>query len=319
MVPKQSKSKASLAAAPEADAGRAEGAEALPGMRARVLERSTSPDLHSRWKSYGRSHFPLMAQRVAALSARSPPARRVEEDGCRHKAPGDGFDALGRHALPKLMLLTVADAAEAASQGKCLLDVTQDTADVEKAAAKLDGVYVEFQQEMLAPAGQAVMKSLSGRRLVGVWMHAQKHPDSLLTAQHLMHKCGASFVNTDLPHAFEPRHRRHSSARQKKSASMDNVFLLTQAQQPHPPAKAHSFTEPLAPSPQKKLASAENALDKRKKYASMDNVLDVLSAAPIGPALGQQDCRAEQAAVGGEGAGGGGKGHIRSPPKPPGA
>ena len=293
----------------------------MPGMRTRVLERSASPDLHSRWTSYGRSHFPLMAQRVAALSAsaRSPPARRAEEDTCPHKAAGGGFDALGRHALPKLMLLTVADAAEAASEGKCLLDVTQDTADVEKAAAKLDGVYVEFQQDMLAPAGQAVMKALSGRRLVGVWMHAQKHPDSLLTAQHLMHKCGASFVNTDLPHAFEPRHTRHSSARQKKSASMDNVFLLTQAQQPHPPAQAHSFAEPLAPSPQKKLASAENALEKRKKYASMDNVLDVLSAAPIGPALGQQDCRAEQAAVGGEGAGGGGgKGHIRSPPKPPG-
>ena len=102
--------------------------------------------------------------------------------------------------VPKLLLLTVAEKPE--KPFEMWLDIMKDTAGVEEAAKHLDGVYIEFQQEMLTPEGRAALSQLAARRTVGVWMRAERDPDNLATATELMNSCGVSFVNTDLPQTF---------------------------------------------------------------------------------------------------------------------
>jgi hypothetical protein len=102
--------------------------------------------------------------------------------------------------LPKLLLLTVADKPQ--FEFEHWLDINVDTAPVERVADGLDGVYIEFQKEMLTPEGQATMRAMAQRRHVGVWTRAGVHPDHLSTAQTLIHECGATYVNTDLPTTF---------------------------------------------------------------------------------------------------------------------
>ena len=102
--------------------------------------------------------------------------------------------------LPKLLLLTVAEKPE--KEFEHWLDITTDTQPIERVSGGLDGVYIEFQKEMLTPEGQAALRSLTERRVVGVWTRAGIHPDDLSTAQTLIHECGVTFVNTDLPRTF---------------------------------------------------------------------------------------------------------------------
>lgn len=61
----------------------------------------------------------------------------------------------------------------------------------------LGGVYIEFQEEMLAPAGMDALRYLSKSTTVGVWLR-QEHIDNVGVAVQLT-SCGVKFVNTDLP------------------------------------------------------------------------------------------------------------------------
>ena len=103
--------------------------------------------------------------------------------------------------LPHFLLLTV---AERPLDGEILLDVDGDTEAAEKAAAGLDGLYVQYQRSMReTPAGSAALKALADRwRVVGVWGDKDRDPDDFVTASHLVSFCGASYVNTDLPKTF---------------------------------------------------------------------------------------------------------------------
>ncbi|KAH8098193.1 glycerophosphodiester phosphodiesterase [Aureococcus anophagefferens] len=94
--------------------------------------------------------------------------------------------------------------AEAALHGEILLDVDGDTEAAEKAAAGLDGLYVQYQRSMReTPAGSAALRALADRwRVVGVWGDKDRDPDDFVTASHLVSFCGASYVNTDLPKTF---------------------------------------------------------------------------------------------------------------------
>jgi glycerophosphoryl diester phosphodiesterase len=86
------------------------------------------------------------------------------------------------HSMPKLMLLTVADPPKIA----CELQVQYNelhrvdpwlTAD----DGMLDGVYLQYQEEMLTPEGAAYLRQLSQRFLVGIWNYAEKDPDDFKT------------------------------------------------------------------------------------------------------------------------------------------
>lgn len=61
----------------------------------------------------------------------------------------------------------------------------------------IDGVYLEYEPEMLEPDGRMSMLKLAESYTVGVWMLKPRDPDSLSVARRLVGECGVSFVNTD--------------------------------------------------------------------------------------------------------------------------
>mmetsp|Transcript_11929 Transcript_11929/g.37928 ORF Transcript_11929/g.37928 Transcript_11929/m.37928 type:complete len:124 (-) Transcript_11929:771-1142(-) len=61
---------------------------------------------------------------------------------------------------------------------------------------------MQFEPQMLEPDGMEQMRALSRTYSVGVWNHAHRDPDNLDTVQALVHGCGVSFVNSDLPRNF---------------------------------------------------------------------------------------------------------------------
>ena len=66
----------------------------------------------------------------------------------------------------------------------------------------LDGVYLEYEPEMLEPKGIEAMRDLAKNFEVGVWMDAVKHPDRLSIARKLVNECYVGYVNTDFPQDF---------------------------------------------------------------------------------------------------------------------
>jgi len=113
-----------------------------------------------------------------------------------------------RPKLPDIILLTVVEEPTR----KKLHQLTVSVSDLSpvhswlrpEGKPSLDGVYLQYQPEMLQPAGIAAMQALSKEYLVGVWAR-YGDPDDFGTATRLVRECGVSFVNTDLPRAF---HRR---------------------------------------------------------------------------------------------------------------
>ena len=63
------------------------------------------------------------------------------------------------------------------------------------------GVYLQFESNMLEEEGIAVLQTLKKTKTVGVWGYAKKDPDDVKTAERLM-DIGVDFVNTDLPKGF---------------------------------------------------------------------------------------------------------------------
>lgn len=127
-------------------------------------------------------------QRVASVTTLEPSAR-----------------FFGGH-LPKLMLLTVAD--RPSHPVELWLDIMTDTSKVQRNAVGLDGLYIEFQPQMLEPEGKAMLTKLTGAvGAVGVWGRAKAadggpgDPDDLHTLQLLVGE-GVTFVNSDLPRSF---------------------------------------------------------------------------------------------------------------------
>ncbi len=70
-------------------------------------------------------------------------------------------------------------------------------------ASRLDGVYLQFEPEMLEPeTGGKSIRALSEQYCIGVWGRVNgADPDDETTARKLM-ETGADFVNTDLPKSF---------------------------------------------------------------------------------------------------------------------
>lgn len=106
-------------------------------------------------------------------------------------------------SLPKLMLLTVADLPE--NRFELCVDVS-DYSPIDgwlhSTYTSLEGVYVQFQPEMLLPEGKAALQKLTEKYIVGIWGKAGKDPDDRRTIHYLLKECGVSFINTDLPRTF---------------------------------------------------------------------------------------------------------------------
>ncbi|KAL7534097.1 hypothetical protein ACHAXR_007478, partial [Thalassiosira sp. AJA248-18] len=105
--------------------------------------------------------------------------------------------------MPDILLLTVAQKPE------FHYELTVGVADLtpvhswlqHEGKPSLDGVYLQFEQEMLQPDGMVALRELSKQYKVGVWAHFGD-PDNIATASHLVRECGVSFVNTDLQRNF---------------------------------------------------------------------------------------------------------------------
>lgn len=104
---------------------------------------------------------------------------------------------------PKLLLITVCETPKM----ECELEVDiKNLGRIDNwmrggEAGDLDGVYMQFQPEMLEPEGIAAMSTLSSRYDVGIW-GANPQPDDFATFEGLVNKCGVKYVNSSLPRKF---------------------------------------------------------------------------------------------------------------------
>lgn len=108
-----------------------------------------------------------------------------------------------QYNMPKLMLLTVADSPNIA----CELQVKHNELYrvdnwLTKDDRSLDGVYLQFEKEMMTHEGAACLRELSKRFIVGIWQYARRDPDDFETFRWLVEEGNCSFVNTDLPKSF---------------------------------------------------------------------------------------------------------------------
>ena len=105
--------------------------------------------------------------------------------------------------LPQLLLLTVATPPTKSYElVTCVTDFSKvDSWLQHEGKPSLDGVYLQFQPEMLLPEGLAALRDLSSKYLVGVWLMLGD-PDDIMTATRLIEGGGVSYVNTDIPRTF---------------------------------------------------------------------------------------------------------------------
>lgn len=115
----------------------------------------------------------------------------------------DYEDEAPRIKMPDVLLLTVADVPNFHYELKAdVADLSPVHSYLQHAGKpSLDGVYLQYQPEMLLPDGIESLRELSKRYKVGVWQYFGD-PDNIATASHLIRECGVSFVNTDLPRNF---------------------------------------------------------------------------------------------------------------------
>lgn len=108
-----------------------------------------------------------------------------------------------QHNMPQLMLLTVADPPSI----PCELQVKHNELHrvdnwLTHEDGSLDGVYLQYEKEMMTREGAAYLRELSMRHLVGIWQYAERDPDDFETFKWLVEEGGCSYVNSDLPKNF---------------------------------------------------------------------------------------------------------------------
>ena len=131
------------------------------------------------------------------------PRMIVHSTGRTHLA-GPSLSSLSP-SMPKLMLLTVADPPKI----PCELQLKHNELHrvdswLSTEEGSLDGVYLQFEQEMMTKEGAAYLRELSERYMVGIWGYSGQDPDDYATFEWLVREGNCSFVNTDLPKHFKP-------------------------------------------------------------------------------------------------------------------
>lgn len=108
--------------------------------------------------------------------------------------------------VPEVLLLTVAKEPQAHYELSVgVSDLTPVNSWLQhEGKVSLNGVYLQYQPEMLHPNGMEALRILSKQYKVGVWGEFG-NPDDIDTVAYLVRECGVSFVNTDLPRSFMGR------------------------------------------------------------------------------------------------------------------
>jgi len=170
-----------------------------------------SMGMHRRLNSF--DHFGNLTSFRGSLSleAMGPIGLSLSQTGL-DEGDKDSEEKEDSWSMPKLMLLTVADPPKIA----CELQVgLNDFSPVHNWLTtndgSLDGVYLQFQKEMMTEEGARALRQLSERFLVGIWTYSGIDPDDFATFEWLVREGNCSFVNTDLPNSFRKtisvRHR----------------------------------------------------------------------------------------------------------------
>ena len=109
-----------------------------------------------------------------------------------------------RRYMPRLMLLTVASTPKLPCELQ--VGIKDDFSPVpgwlQAGEDSLDGVYIQFEPEMMTPKGAATVAKLSRNYAVGIWGYSGKDPDNWDTFHWLVERCQVNYVNTDLPTNF---------------------------------------------------------------------------------------------------------------------
>ena len=137
----------------------------------------SSPKLGAGRSSIGLSISDLNLDSIKEPGAQSNMHGSVSFDNYYHQT-----EANPPRNMPKLMLLTVADPPSI----PCELQVKHNELHrvdpwLEHEGASLDGVYLQYEDEMKTPEGAAYLKELGQRFNVGVWGYAHKDPDDYET------------------------------------------------------------------------------------------------------------------------------------------
>lgn len=209
----------------------------LPSMMG-AHQRIDSRDLFGLGASYGglnsmnESAFGLnLAEIDAYMSSSSPPTTflpnihksviNTQQQQQQQQSPYHPSSSVAANAskdggtiklFPKILLLSVNDMREPDDHHQ-FVDFT-DPDKVTKLlrggdGGSLDGIYMQYQKEMITSKGSKAMRNLAAMYDVGVWGTS---PDDWDTFHTLVNECHVSYVNTDLPRHFRRKMKRSISA-----------------------------------------------------------------------------------------------------------
>jgi glycerophosphoryl diester phosphodiesterase len=121
---------------------------------------------------------------ISEMNLNSMPSTSAMNIGHRQEDHDQPMSARNRnsHNMPKLMVLTVAEMPKIA----CELQVQYNELHrvdnwLVHDNAILDGVYLQWEKEMMTSEGAAYLRQLSQRFLVGIWGYAERDPDDFET------------------------------------------------------------------------------------------------------------------------------------------
>ena len=139
----------------------------------------------------------LVARNGVSPNSLTTEEKKVEND-LKHQPP----------LMPEILLITVAEIPQDHYELYVSVD---DFSPVygwlqHEDKPALDGVYLQFQHEMLTPKGLMSLRELSNRVRVGIWQYFGDRDDIDIVTTLTM-EGGVSYVNTDLPRSFVPQDR----------------------------------------------------------------------------------------------------------------
>ena len=132
------------------------------------------------------------------------PVSFMTAEGNRHNPPALPKKR-GRPRRPQLMLLTVAEEPKIDCELRTSVSNLSECEHwLRSSDGNLDGVYLQFEPEMLTAEGARALRDFAGRgHRIGMWGYSGRDPDTWESFHYLCREGGLSYVNTDLPKNFK--------------------------------------------------------------------------------------------------------------------